>query len=123
LIPSLASSWYQIELRLPACPCGLPLQLSFNLIDASSVVHTIRLAEQASAGFLVLPLAAEPLTAEAYLADVPAHGAQLSWQAISPRLARLTMVRQLCAEDPATLFTDVFALLHQLDALDPHQAA
>jgi GT2 family glycosyltransferase/glycosyltransferase involved in cell wall biosynthesis len=100
----------------------LQLQLSFNLIDASSVVHTIRLAEQASAGFLVLPLAAEPLTAEASLADVPANGAQLSWQAISPRLARLAMVRQLCAEDPATLFTDVFALLHQLDALDPHQA-
>jgi len=122
LIPSLASSWYQIKLRLPACPCGLQLQLSFNLIDASSVVHTIRLAEQASAGFLVLPLAAEPLTAEASLADVPANGAQLSWQAISPRLARLAMVRQLCAEDPATLFTDVFALLHQLDALDPHQA-
>ena len=120
--PSLASSWYQIELRLPSCPCGLPLQLSFNLIDASSVVHTIRLAEQASAGFVVLPLAAEPLTAGASLADVPANGAQLSWQAISPRLARLTMARQLCAEDPATLFTDVFALLHQLDALDPHQA-
>ena len=122
MIPSLASSWYQIELRLPACPCGLPLQLSFNLIDASSVVHTIRLAEQVSAGFLVLPLAAEPLTAEASLADVPANGAQLSWQAISPRLARLAMARQLCAEDPATLFTDVFALLHQLDALDPHLA-
>jgi len=122
LIPSLASSWYQIELRLQACPCGLQLQLSFNLIDASSVVHTIRLAEQASAGFLVLPLAAEPLTAEASLADGPANGAQLSWQAISPRLARLAMARQLCAEDPATLFTDVFALLHQLDALDPHLA-
>jgi GT2 family glycosyltransferase/glycosyltransferase involved in cell wall biosynthesis len=100
----------------------LQLQLSFNLIDASSVVHTIRLAEQASAGFLVLPLAAEPLTAEASLADGPANGAQLSWQAISPRLARLAMARQLCAEDPATLFTDVFALLHQLDALDPHLA-
>ena len=122
MILSLASSWYQIELRLPACPCGLPLQLSFNLIDASSVVHTIRLAEQVSAGFLVLPLAAEPLTAEAYLADLPVNGAQLSWQAISPRLARLAMARQLCAEDPATLFTDVFALLHQLDPLDTHQA-
>jgi len=122
LILSLASSWYQIELRLPACPCGLQLQISFNLIDASSVVHTIRLAEQVSAGFLVLPLAAEPLTAEAYLADLLVNGAQLSWQAISPRLARLAMARQLCAEDPATLFTDVFALLHQLDPLDTHQA-
>jgi len=122
LILSLASSWYQIELRLPACPCGLQLQISFNLIDASSVVHTIRLAEQVSAGFSVLPLAAEPLTAEAYLADLLVNGAQLSWQAISPRLARLAMARQLCAEDPATLFTDVFALLHQLDPLDTHQA-
>ena len=97
MILSLASSWYQIELRLPACPFGLPLQLSFNLIDASSVVHTIRLAEQASVGFVVLPLAAEPLTAEAQLAYQPANGAKLYWQAISPRLAKLAMARQLCA--------------------------
>ena len=122
MIPSLASSWYQIELRLPACPCSLSLQLSFNLIDASSATHTIRLASQASGGFVVLPLAAEPLTAEAQLADQPANGAKLYWQAISPRLAKLAMARQLCAEDPATLFTDVFALLHQLEQLTPERA-
>ena len=110
----MASSWYQVEVRLAACSCGLPLQLNFNLIDASSATHTIRLAAQASGGFVVLPLAAEPLTAEAQLADRPANGAKLCWQAISPRLAKLAMARQLCAEDPATLFSDAFALLHQL---------
>ena len=92
----------------------MPFQLSFKLIDASTAIHTIRLAEQASGGFVVLPLAAEPLTVEAHLADLPANGAQLCWRPISPRLAKLAMARQLCAEDPATLFMDALALLHQL---------
>jgi GT2 family glycosyltransferase/glycosyltransferase involved in cell wall biosynthesis len=115
---SLASRWYQVELRCAAFPCGQPIQLSFNLNNGSTATHCLRLATQASGGFVVLPLEADPLAADC----TPHTTTQLSWQAISPRLARLAMARQLCAEDPATLFTDAFELLHQLDALDPLQA-
>lgn len=100
----------------------MPLQLSFNLNDGSKAQHHVRLAESSCSGMVVLPLADQPLAVQAVLPDRPGSPLQVSWRPITPRLAGLAMARQLCAEDPATLFHDGLELHRQLEPLPPSQA-
>lgn len=109
------SSWYQFELNFNTFVWALPLELQLKLRDGSITSQTFRLAAQASSGLLVLPLVADPLVATVHSVDCSAIAGEVSWRLITPRLARLAMARQLCADDPATLFSDSLLLLEQLE--------
>lgn len=114
--------WFHVELRAPSPTFGVPLQLSLTLHDGSTAHHTLRLADQATSGCVVLPLAAEPLGGDVLIADCPGITVGVTWRSISTRLARLAMARQLCAEDPSTLFSEPLELHHQLEPLTPEAA-
>lgn len=113
----MTTRWYCLELKASFPSFSSPVHLAFNLQDGSRVFHTLRLADLASGGLAVISLSAHPLDVH-----VDPDGVQVTWREISPRLARLSMGRQLCAEDPFTLFQDPLELQRRLEALAPEQA-
>ena len=110
--------WLEGTIRVDQDPRGLPLLLRLQQDDGQWIEQTLRLGAGACSGLVVLPLASDPVAVELSLPALPEAVLSLQWRRLSARTALLSMARQLCLEDPATLFDDPLELHRQLERIE-----
>lgn len=106
--------WIAINIRSEQRLFGLPCSLELHSDDGRQERAVLRLCDASATDRIVwgstlvitrIEVAESPVTIE------------LEWRTIPPLTARLTMARQLCLEDPATLFQDPLQLHRVLDRI------
>lgn len=110
--------WIRLTVRA-ALPCrGEPVRLQLTLRNGRSQVLELPLCDLTAVERLLLPLDDAP-TAVAVLSAPEALAT--SWQTLTPATAALALARELCADDPGTLYGDPLELGRELEllGLDP----
>ena len=110
--------WLEGTIRVDQDALGLPLLLRLQQDDGQWIEQMLRLGAGACSGLVVLPLASDPVAVELSLPALPEVVLSLQWRRLSARTALLAMARQLCLEDPATLFDDPLELHRQLERIE-----
>jgi len=113
-VPLQQAVWIRLTVRAPL-PCrGEPVRLQLTLRNGRSQVVDLPLCDLTAVERLLLPLDDAPTAAEVLSAPEPL---ELSWQILSPATAALALARDLCADDPGTLYRDPQALRTEIDQL------
>ncbi len=113
-VPLQQAVWIRLTVRAPL-PCrGESVRLQLTLRNGRSQVVDLPLCDLTAVERLLLPLDDAPTAAEVLSAPEPL---ELSWQTLSPATAALALARDLCADDPATLYLDPQALRSEIDQL------
>ena len=104
--------WIEVTARAQHPLYGNPTLLRFRSADGQSLEQRLALCDVISTERFYWCLQAAPSRIEA---AEPATPIALSFREVTPRTARLGMIRQLCADDPDTLFDDPLDLQRELE--------
>lgn len=104
--------WIEVTARALHPLYGCRTLLRFRSADGQSQEERLAVCDVASSERFYWNLAAPPSRIEAV---EPAAPIALSFREVGERTARLGMIRQLCVDDPDTLFDDPLELQRQLD--------
>mgnify|MGYP003339887466 FL=1 len=94
------------------------MRLQLTLRNGRSQALELPLCDLTAVERLLLPLDDAPTAIEVLSAPEPLA---VAWQTLTPATAALALARELCADDPATLYRDPLELWNEIDrlGLDP----
>ncbi len=117
-VPLQQAVWIRLTVRA-TLPCrGEEVRLQLTLRNGRSQVLPLPLCDLTAVERLLLPLDDALTAVEVLTAPEPL---ELSWQTLAPATAALALARELCADDPSTLYRNPLALRQEIDqlGLDP----
>jgi len=113
--------WIEVTARSQRPVYGLSTLVQFRWGDGQSQTHRLNVCDVVATERFLWWSEKRP---SSIVAAEAAQPIVFSLREVSARAARLSMARQLCADDPLTLFDDPLQLQEQLDrgGLDPEQS-
>lgn len=113
-VPLDQAVWIRLTARA-SLPCrGEDVRLQLTLRNGRSQVLQLPLCDLTAVDRLLLPLDDGLAAVDVLSAPEPL---QLSWDPLTPATAALALARDLCADDPATLYDDPVELRREIDLL------
>jgi hypothetical protein len=104
--------WIEVTARAQRPVYGCPTPVQFRATDGQVQEHRLAICDVVATERFFWRLEALPSVIEAPEAAQPM---ELSFRPVGERTARLSMVRQLSADDPFTLYDDPLALQRELE--------